>query len=88
MMLKTKILLAAVAAGLLGTSANRASEPEPIPPRQFADLHRMIRPQPGESLFWQVPWLLSLDEALRRGAAEGKPVLVWSGAGGAPHTVC
>ena len=64
------------------------AEPKPIRPDQFAALHKMIKPQPGESLFWQVPWLLSLDEALQKGAKEGKPILIWSGAGGAPHTVC
>lgn len=65
-----------------------ADEPGPVPADQFEQLHQTIKPQEGESLFWRVPWLLSLDEALIQGAKEGKPVLVWSGAGGAPHTVC
>ncbi|OAI46676.1 hypothetical protein AYO44_10895 [Planctomycetaceae bacterium SCGC AG-212-F19] len=66
----------------------QAAEPQAIPPEQFDQLHKMIKPQPGESRFWEIPWLLSLDDALQRAAAEGKPIFVWSGAGGSPHTVC
>lgn len=76
------VLAVAFAAPSLG------AEPKPIPPEQFDQLHKQIKPQEGESLFWQVPWLLSLDEALLKGAKEGKPIFVWSGAGGSPHTVC
>lgn len=73
---------------LVGAAWCQAAEPKAIPADQFAALHQQIKPQEGESLFWQVPWLLNLDEALQKGAAEGKPLFVWSGAGGAPHTVC
>ena len=48
----------------------------------------MCKTQPGESRFWELPWMIQLDEALRKGAAEGKPVFVWCGAGGAPVGVC
>lgn len=65
-----------------------AAEPKPIPSEQFDQLRKTIQPQAGESRFWQIPWLLNLDEALLKGAADGKPVFVWSGAGGSPHTVC
>lgn len=73
---------------VLAIGRTPADEPKPVPADQFDHLHKTIKPQEGESLFWQVPWLLSLDEALIKGAKEGKPVLVWSGAGGTPHTVC
>jgi hypothetical protein len=69
-------------------SPGRAAEPQPIPPGQFDQLQQMIKPQPGESRFWQIPWLLNLDEAIQKGATEGKPIFIWSGAGGSPHTVC
>lgn len=59
-----------------------------IRPDQYEQLRQMIKPQPGESRFWEIPWLLSLDEAIQKAAAEGKPIFVWSGAGGPPHTVC
>jgi hypothetical protein len=48
----------------------------------------MIKPQPGELRFQEVPWLLSVYEARKQAAAEGKPILVWSGSGGAPLGVC
>jgi hypothetical protein len=65
-----------------------AAQPGPIPPEQFAALHKLIRPQPGELRFHEIPWLLDVWEARRKAAAEGKPILVWSGAGGAPIGVC
>lgn len=66
----------------------RADEPKPIPPDQFEKLHKLIRPQPGELRFQEVPWLLSVHEARKKAAADGKPILVWSGSGGAPLGVC
>jgi hypothetical protein len=66
----------------------RADEPKPIPPHQFDKLHAMIKPQPGELRFQEIPWLLSVHEARQQAAAAGKPILVWSGSGGAPVGVC
>ncbi len=83
-----RIVPLAVLAAALGSASIRSAELKPVPPERFDKLHKMIKPQPGESLFWQVPWLLNLDEALQKGAAEGKPIFIWSGAGGSPHTVC
>ena len=79
--------LAVLAAGLLATPAT-AAEPKPIPPEQFDALNTLIKPQPGELLFQQIPWLLSVHDARVKAAAEGKPILVWSGSGGAPLGVC
>lgn len=59
-----------------------------LAPQQFAELHALIKTQPGESLFWELPWRIQLHEALEAGAALGKPVFVWCGAGGAPVGVC
>jgi hypothetical protein len=70
-----------------GTHA-AAQEPHPIPPEQFEKLHAMFKTQPGESRFWELPWMTQLDEALKKGAVEGKPIFVWCGAGGAPVGVC
>jgi hypothetical protein len=66
----------------------RGSEPGPIPPDQFAALCKLIRPQPGELRFHEIPWHIDVWEARKQAAAEGKPVFVWSGAGGAPLAVC
>ena len=72
----------------LATAAIQAETPKPIPPEQFAKLHKMIKPQPGELRFQDIPWLLSTYEARKKAAEEGKPILVWSGSGGAPVGVC
>ncbi len=64
------------------------AQPKPIPAEQFPQLHRMIKPQPGELRFQELPWLLSVHKARLKAAAEGKPILVWSGSGGAPLGVC
>ena len=88
MMLHKRLVPLVLLVGFLGAGTARPAEPKPISPEQFDQLHQLIRPHAGESLFWQIPWLLNLDEALLKGAAEGKPLFVWSGAGGSPHTVC
>jgi hypothetical protein len=43
----------------------------------FRNLHALIRPQPNEDRWLQVPWLGSVWEARQRAAAEGKPILLW-----------
>jgi hypothetical protein len=65
-----------------------AEQAKPIPPEKFGELHGMFKSQPGESKFWGLPWMIQLDEAIAKGAAEGKPIFVWCGAGGAPVGVC
>ena len=74
---------------VLGLAAGAVwAEPKPIPPDQFDKIHKMIKPQPGELRFQDIPWLMSTWEARKKAAAEGKPILVWSGSGGAPLGVC
>ncbi|MER3417424.1 MAG: hypothetical protein C4297_14620 [Gemmataceae bacterium] len=63
-----------------------AADPQPISPSQFRERLAQVKLQPGESRFLEIPWLLSMDEALKKAAEEGKPILVWSGAGGPPHS--
>jgi len=67
----------------------RAREQSPgISPEQFVKVHKLIKPHPGESRWREISWLTSLWEARKKAAAEGKPIVVWSGSGGAPlcHT--
>jgi hypothetical protein len=80
-------LTLSLALGLLGGTA-AASEPRPIDSEQFETLHRMIRVQPDEQRFWQIPWHLTIGTARQQAAHEGKPIFVWAGAGGAPIGVC
>lgn len=71
--------------------AGAAEKEQPVPPlkpEQFASLHKLIKPQPGELRFHEIPWLIDVWEARRKAAKEGKPILVWSGAGGSPVGVC
>jgi hypothetical protein len=79
------LLLALI--GLVVSSPAR-TEPQAIAPEQFGALHKMIRVQPNEQRFWQVPWKLTVTEAREQAAKEGKPIFVWAGAGGAPIGVC
>jgi hypothetical protein len=65
-----------------------ADEPRPIAPDRFEALVRMVKPQPGEQRFWQIPWKLTVSEAREEAAREGTPIFVWAGAGGAPIGVC
>jgi len=68
------VCLAGLAA--IGWSASLSvAEPPVIKPDQFAAIHQMIKRQPGEWHWAEVPWLLSVSEAQKRAAAEGKPIL-------------
>lgn len=71
--MKTLLLLSA----LLGQEA-----PDPA---RFDEVHKLLKPLPGEFAWYDdIPWLSSLQEARERAAAEGKPVLVWCSADGQP----
>jgi hypothetical protein len=65
-----------------------AAPPKSLSVEEFDRLHQMIKRQPGEARFHDVPWLLSVWEARKQAAAEGKPILIWSGSGGPPLAVC
>jgi hypothetical protein len=78
------LLLLAGLSGLQG----QAPEPAAIPADQFVKLHTLIKPQSGELRFHEIPWLIDVWEARKKAAAEGKPILAWSGAGGAPIGIC
>jgi hypothetical protein len=78
-------LLTPIAAlvGCLAALAAAADRPAPaIPAGQFERLHRLIKPQPGESKWAQIPWLTDLSEARKKAAAEDKPLFVWRAGGG------
>jgi hypothetical protein len=77
-----------IAALALVLAVAQAEEARPIPAEDFDRLVAMIKPQPGEQRFWQIPWKLSVGEAREEAAREGKPLFVWAGAGGAPIGVC
>ena len=77
-----------LAAILLCTAGPTAIAQDDLVPEQFGKLRYLIRPQPGESRWRDVAWLTSLHEARVRAAAEGKPILLWSGGGAPPLGGC
>jgi hypothetical protein len=89
-LLAASLLMACPLAVRPGEPGPKPTQPESavIPVEEFDKLHRLIKPQPGELRFHEIPWLIDVWEARKKAAAEGKPILVWSGAGGAPIGVC
>ena len=79
------IHISALLAILLSTGATAGQE---LDRDTLAPLLKLIKPQEGESLWARIPWLLRVEEARRKAAAEGKPILVWSGGGASPLGGC
>jgi hypothetical protein len=59
--------------------ARQAPAVQPLAAGDFDKLRQLIKPRPGGSD--DIPWMTSLWEARQRAAAEGKPLLVWTGEG-------
>ena len=88
-MYSTRLLASWALAGVfLSGSVLAAGKTESLTPENFTRLHRMIKPQRGESRFLEIPWVLSLWEARQQAAREGKPMLVWAGGWGVPIGTC
>ncbi len=58
-----------------GLAYSHASEP--IKPEQFNKLHSIIKPNPDEEKFMQIPWMIDLWEARKKAASEDRPILLW-----------
>lgn len=86
--MRLRILFLFFAAVCVTGPSRLGAQPAAIPAAQFDRLHKLIKPQPGELRFHEIDWLLSVHDARVKAAKEGKPILVWSGAGGAPLGVC
>jgi hypothetical protein len=67
---------------LLIRPAPAANADKPIRSNEFARVHALIKPQPGESKWARIPWLTNLSEARKRAVAEDKPLLLWRSGGG------
>jgi len=61
---------------------------DPLSAEQFAKTLALIKPQPGESKWTEIPWLLSVHDARVKAAAEGKPIFIWSSGGALPLGTC
>lgn len=84
--MKQTALVAAVLA--LGGFPSSGQEVKRLSAAEFARLHQMIKPQAGESRWMEIDWHPSVWEARKKAAAEGKPLLLWAGSGGAPSAGC
>ena len=71
-MLSVRMTLA-LAAGLgLASGLLHSKAPRPIPPKRFDNRSRMIRVQPDEQRFWQVPWKFTISETREEAAKEAR----------------
>ena len=82
------VCAAGVAVLLLAGESLRSAEPKTIGKEEFAKLHALIKPGPGESRWREIDWYPSVWEARQKAAAEGKPLFLWAGSGGAPAAGC
>lgn len=87
-MLQCRLVPAAMLAGLLFGISVRAGEAERIDEAQFEKLHALIKRQPGESRWMEIDWYPTVWEARKKAAAEGKPIFLMAGSGGAPAAGC
>lgn len=73
--------LAAVAAawvvGAAGPSPAETPSKAALDADTFEEFHRLIRPQPGDYKWEEIPWVASLWHARTKAAAEDKPILVF-----------
>ncbi|CAN5118846.1 hypothetical protein BH23VER1_BH23VER1_19370 [soil metagenome] len=64
----------------------------PICPASGADgfeaIHALVKPRAGESRWMEVDWYPSVWEGRKVAAAEGKPLFLMAGSGGAPPAGC
>jgi len=70
------------------TAQEAGSKRPPLSLAAVEKLHGFLKPQPGESRWMEIDWHPSVWEARRKAAAEGKPLLIWAGSGGAPAAGC
>lgn len=77
---------AMVAAVLAGSLCH--GESKSLADAEFDRLHQLFKPQPGESRWMEIDWYPSVWEARQKAAAEGKPLFLMAGSGGAPAAGC
>jgi hypothetical protein len=80
--------LAGLCLALLPAPAAEAENNTPTKPEPLAKMMKLIKPQPGESKFMEIPWLTSVWDARKKAAAEGKPIFIWAGSDGSPVGIC
>src|SRR5215471_18106176 len=84
-------LATAVACAMVLFAAPLPGQPQDarrLPVAEVEKLHRLIKPQAGESRWMEIDWYPSVWEARQKAALEGKPLFLWAGSGGAPPAGC
>lgn len=81
-------VLALTGFAVAGLSPAAEKEPQRLTPAEFDKLHQLIKPHAGESRWMEIAWHPNLWEARQKAAAEGKPLFIWAGSGGAPAAGC
>ncbi len=93
-MTKLKTVAGILLVSLLWGGGSLTALAQPTPPEvklnadTFPQLHKQIKPQPGESRWMEVPWFLDLHEARQMAAAEGKPLFIYSSGGATGIGAC
>jgi hypothetical protein len=67
---------------VLSTAGVLRADDTELTSSKFESLQRLIRPQPDESQWAAVPWLINLKVARERAAREDKPLFLWRSGGG------
>ena len=87
-MILRRFQLAASLVVVFSIATLHADAPRTISTGEFEKLHQMIKPQAGESRWMEIDWYPSVWEARQEAAAEGKPIFLMAGSGGAPAAGC
>ena len=87
-MLQRSILRFVAAFTAIIGAAAYAEAPKFLTPAELEQLHQLIKPQQGESRWMEIDWYPNVWEARQQAAAEGKPIFLWAGSGGAPAAGC
>jgi RNA polymerase sigma factor (sigma-70 family) len=63
------------------TAADETATKDLLTPASFEGIHKLVRVQPGEFRWDEIPWMTSIWHARKRAAAEDKPILHFSTGG-------
>ena len=83
-----RLLTLTLVAVVVGATPLPAEEAKPLSTEQLEKLHRILKPQRGESRWMEIDWYPNVWEARQKAAAEGKPIFLMAGSGGAPPAGC
>src|SRR5581483_9288276 len=94
--MKTRLQAATLIAGIgtlvIGASLGRPARAEKaaqgLSPAEFATVQALIKPQPGEAKWLEIPWEIDVVAARKKAAAQGKPIFFLTGGGHSPLGDC